>query len=108
FPIMAEGQPLGVMEFFSREINQPDEALLQIVRAIGSQVGQFIQRKQAEAALRDSEEQLRQLAHYDNLTGLPNRVLFYDRLTQTLAQARRNRWTTAVMFLDLDRFKNVN
>ena len=108
FPIMAEGQPLGVMEFFSREIKQPDEALLQIVRAIGSQVGQFIQRKQAEAALRDSEEQLRQLAHYDNLTGLPNRVLFYDRLTQTLAQARRNRWTTAVMFLDLDRFKNVN
>ena len=227
FPILAEGQPLGVIEFFSREIKQPDESLLQIVRAIGSQIGQFIQRKQAEAALRDSEEQLRQLAsnipqvfwitdvaqgefiyvspayesvtgrpvallrgdadwlstvhdddrervaaarttapggeydetfrivrpdgtvrwvrdrafpvrdeagrlhrvagiteditdrreaerqlqqlaHYDNLTNLPNRVLFYDRLKQTLSQARRNRWTTAVMFLDLDRFKNVN
>jgi GAF domain-containing protein len=54
FPILAEGQPLGVMEFFSREIKQPDESLLQIVRAIGSQIGQFIQRKQAEAALRDT------------------------------------------------------
>jgi diguanylate cyclase (GGDEF)-like protein/PAS domain S-box-containing protein len=108
FPILAEAQPLGVMEFFSRAIKQPDEALLQIVRAIGSQIGQFIQRKQAEAALRDSEEQLRQLAHYDNLTGLPNRVLFLDRLQQALSQARRNHWTMAVMFLDLDRFKNVN
>jgi len=108
FPILAEGQPLGVMEFYSYGSRQPDEALLQIVRAIGSQIGQFIQRKQAEAALRESEEQLRQIAHYDNLTGLPNRVLFYDRLKQALSQARRNQWTMAVMFLDLDRFKNVN
>ena len=108
FPIMADLQPLGVIEFFSREIKQPDEALLQFVGAIGSQIGQFVQRKQAEAALRASEEQLRQLAHYDNLTGLPNRVLYLDRLHQALSQARRNRWTMAVMFLDLDRFKNVN
>jgi diguanylate cyclase (GGDEF)-like protein/PAS domain S-box-containing protein len=108
FPIVAGNQPLGVVEFFSPEIKQPDEALLQIMGAIGSQIGQFIQRKQAEAALRSSEEQLRQLAHYDNLTRLPNRVLFYDRLKQALSQARRNQWTMAVMFLDLDRFKNVN
>jgi diguanylate cyclase (GGDEF)-like protein/PAS domain S-box-containing protein len=108
FPIVANEEPLGVVEFFSREIKQPDAALLQIVGAIGSQIGQFVQRTQAEAALRESEEQLRQLAHYDNLTGLPNRVLFLDRLDQALSQARRNTWTLAVMFLDLDRFKNVN
>ncbi|MBI4205676.1 MAG: PAS domain S-box protein, partial [Betaproteobacteria bacterium] len=58
--------------------------------------------------LRESEERLLYLAHYDNLTSLPNRVLFYDRLKQALSQARRNQWITAVMFLDLDRFKNVN
>ena len=58
--------------------------------------------------MRESEERLLYLAHYDNLTSLPNRVLFYDRLKQALSQARRNRWVTAVMFLDLDRFKNVN
>lgn len=57
---------------------------------------------------RDAEERLMYLAHYDALTSLPNRVLFYDRLKQALAQARRNDWITAVMFLDLDRFKNVN
>jgi diguanylate cyclase (GGDEF)-like protein/PAS domain S-box-containing protein len=58
--------------------------------------------------MRESEERLLYLAHYDNLTSLPNRVLFYDRLKQALSQAKRNEWITAVMFLDLDRFKNVN
>ena len=58
--------------------------------------------------MRESEERLLYLAHYDNLTNLPNRVLFYDRLKQALSQAKRNHWVTAVMFLDLDRFKNVN
>ncbi len=55
-----------------------------------------------------AEERLEHLAHYDTLTNLPNRALFYDRLKQTLAQARRNRWTMGVMFIDADRFKNVN
>ncbi len=59
FPILSGDQPLGVMEFYSREIRQPDVALLQIVRAIGSQIGQFIQRKEAEQALRTSEERYR-------------------------------------------------
>jgi diguanylate cyclase (GGDEF)-like protein/PAS domain S-box-containing protein len=59
------------------------------------------ERKQAEA-------RLVQLAHYDALTGLPNRALFNDRLQQTLQQARRDDWIVGVLFLDLDRFKLVN
>ncbi|MBX3652296.1 MAG: PAS domain S-box protein [Burkholderiales bacterium] len=55
-----------------------------------------------------SREQLAQLAHFDSLTGLPNRVLFNDRLRQSVAHARRNNWTLGVLFLDLDRFKLVN
>ena len=55
-----------------------------------------------------AEERVLHLAHYDALTNLPNRVLCYDRLKQALAQARRNAWSVAVMFVDLDRFKNVN
>ena len=65
-------------------------------------------RKQAEAALRESEERFRQLAHHDALTSLPNRALFYDRLKQTLALAKRNSWTVGVVLADLDRFKSVN
>ena len=57
---------------------------------------------------KQAQEQLANLAHYDSLTGLPNRVLFNDRLRQAIAQAHRNQWVLGVLFLDLDRFKTVN
>jgi diguanylate cyclase (GGDEF)-like protein/PAS domain S-box-containing protein len=101
FPVMAGTQPLGVMEFYSRQIGQPDHALLQVVQAIGSQVGQFVVRKQAE-------ERERYLANFDELTGLPNRTQFNQRLGHALARARRAEEPLAVLFIDLDRFKNVN
>lgn len=53
-------------------------------------------------------EELRYLAYYDELTGLPNRRLFLDRLDISLSHARRERQKLAVMFVDLDHFKNVN
>jgi diguanylate cyclase (GGDEF)-like protein/PAS domain S-box-containing protein len=228
FPIIATSKLIGMMEFFGREVRQPDEMLLLITRSVGSQIGQYIQRKQAEQAARESEEKFVQLssnipqvfwisdamiketvyvspaceqmlgvpvgaikrkprllvravhaedrarvyharkaaadgsydetyrivrpdgsvrwvhdrafpvrdsedrvyrvagiaedithrkeaeerllylAHYDALTGLPNRHRFYDRLTQSLARARRCDKLVAVMFLDLDRFKVTN
>jgi diguanylate cyclase (GGDEF)-like protein/PAS domain S-box-containing protein len=58
--------------------------------------------------LKQSEERLDFLAHHDTLTGLPNRLLFKDRLTKALQHANRKRNKVAVMFIDLDRFKNVN
>jgi len=54
------------------------------------------------------EAQLDRMAHHDSLTGLPNRLLFSDRLTQRIAEARRRGEQVAVMFLDMDRFKLVN
>jgi diguanylate cyclase (GGDEF)-like protein len=54
------------------------------------------------------EARLQQLAHFDQLTGLPNRALFSDRLRQSLARARRNKRRLALMFIDLDEFKPVN
>lgn len=54
------------------------------------------------------EERIRHLAHYDMLTGLPNRALLTDRMHQALALARRDKGMLAVMFLDLDKFKPVN
>jgi len=55
-----------------------------------------------------TEKQLEYQAYYDALTGLPNRLLFRDRVVIALAQARRNRRGVAVMYLDLDHFKLVN
>lgn len=57
---------------------------------------------------KENEERLHNLAHYDQLTGLPNRILFNERLRYALTQAERNRQQVAVMFLDLDGFKPVN
>lgn len=62
FPIMLHDEILGVVESFSREISQPDEELLQVVTNIGSQIGQFIERKRGEEALRESERRFRLLA----------------------------------------------
>ncbi len=54
------------------------------------------------------EESARHDAFHDTLTGLPNRVLFNDRLEHALAQAKRYDWSLAVMFMDLNKFKEIN
>src|SRR6476659_1039617 len=61
FPISFGKHFIGVMEFFSLEIREPDDDLLKIFSSIGSQMGQFVQRKRAEAALQKSKELLEQL-----------------------------------------------
>lgn len=55
-----------------------------------------------------AEQRLFELAHFDSLTGLPNRLLFLDRLRHTLFRAKRYANRLAVLFVDLDRFKNIN
>ncbi len=56
----------------------------------------------------EATSQVEQLAYYDTLTGLPNRSLFTDRLVVALAHAQRHRYKLAVLFLDVDRFKQIN
>lgn len=58
--------------------------------------------------LKHTNEQITALAHHDSLTGLPNRILFYDRLNQAITRARRDKVSIAVLYLDLDGFKLVN
>lgn len=55
-----------------------------------------------------SEREIHRLAYYDSLTGLPNRVLFKDRVRHAIAHAQRYRYHLALLFLDLDRFKLIN
>jgi diguanylate cyclase (GGDEF)-like protein len=58
--------------------------------------------------LRRQMEEIEQRALYDQLTGLPNRTLFRDRVEQAILTARRDRGSAAVMFLDIDHFKEIN
>jgi diguanylate cyclase (GGDEF)-like protein/PAS domain S-box-containing protein len=60
------------------------------------------------SATKQSEQQLERMAHYDNLTGLPNWLLLSARLDHALGQAQRYGHKVAVLFLDLERFKNIN
>ena len=55
-----------------------------------------------------ASSQVEQLAYYDTLTGLPNRSLFSDRLAVALTHANRHRYKLAILFLDIDRFKQIN
>jgi diguanylate cyclase (GGDEF)-like protein/PAS domain S-box-containing protein len=55
-----------------------------------------------------AEDELRYLANYDMLTNLPNRTLFLDRLEHAILQAQRNQTSIALLFIDLDNFKNIN
>jgi diguanylate cyclase (GGDEF)-like protein len=105
----------GLTEAFNEmlaQIQARDSALQDAQRQLEQRVQQLLQevadRKQAQAALRDSEEQLRHQAFHDALTGLPNRALMNDRLAVALAHAHRNLSRLAVMFLDVDRFKLIN
>lgn len=57
---------------------------------------------------KEAEENLRKIANFDSLTNLPNRALLVDRIQHSLEQAKRNHKQNALMFIDLDRFKQVN
>ncbi len=85
-------------ESLERAVAERTAALKAANRRLEQEIGE---RKQAE-------ERARHLADHDALTGLPNRRLLEDRLTQALALSYRNRRQTAVMFVDLDRFKTIN
>ncbi|MFO7982730.1 MAG: EAL domain-containing protein, partial [Desulfuromonadales bacterium] len=61
-----------------------------------------------EKQLNENRRRLQELAHNDPLTGLPNRLLFDDRLTRALNRCKRSDGELALVFLDLDRFKNIN
>ncbi|MGH8807486.1 MAG: EAL domain-containing protein [Noviherbaspirillum sp.] len=101
FPVMADGRVLGVIECFSIDQCQPEAAMARMLKSVGSQIGQYFQRKSVE-------NKLRYVAAHDSLTGLPNRSMFQQALEHALSRAARYNEELAVLFIDLDRFKIVN
>ena len=94
----AESQLLKAREQLECLVNERTQQLSQTVQALE----QKVQEQQA------AEARIQQLAHFDPLTGLPNRALLQERSSQAIQMARRNGEPLALLFLDLDHFKNVN
>jgi diguanylate cyclase (GGDEF)-like protein/PAS domain S-box-containing protein len=97
------GEPYGSLAFASRsprvdEIDQSERDFVHLM-------AHFLSAALERAA---QNERIEQLAFNDGLTGLPNRTLFNDRIEQALASARRYNHRFAVMYMDLDKFKDVN
>lgn len=86
----------------------PRWLVINAVKDEGGQVLNYIGTLTDMAPVKQSLERLEYLAHHDPLTGLPNRLLFRARLAHALIQAKRLRQQVAVMFVDLDHFKQIN
>jgi diguanylate cyclase (GGDEF)-like protein len=112
---LANGDPLPGM-ISALDKNEAVRKVLQEVSGALTAVNQTLQVEIRDrtmvdhqlAAAVEQEEGARNAALHDNLTGLPNRLLFRDRLEHGIAQAKRHRWILAVMFVDLDNFKSIN
>jgi len=74
---------------------------------LGSYVD-ITKQKEAMASIQKARDELGYQAEHDILTGLPNRTLYFDRLNQAIKKASRNSTKAAVIFMDLDRFKEIN
>ena len=101
-PLRVENKIIGSMILQSyTDPNLYSKKDIKLMEFVSQQIATAIERKQAE-------EKLKFLSLYDSLTKLPNRVLFYDRMKQEIAYAKREQKKFALMFLDLDDFKEVN
>jgi diguanylate cyclase (GGDEF)-like protein/PAS domain S-box-containing protein len=111
-PGLAELQTRGSVSFEHWPLAAQDKSLVDVefvgnvyevdgARIVQCNIRNITDRKQAEA-------RIRYMALHDALTGLPNRILFKDRLTQAIRLAHRNRERVVVLMLDLDHFKHIN
>ncbi|MEZ4483428.1 MAG: EAL domain-containing protein [Syntrophotaleaceae bacterium] len=100
------------MRAVSKERNYKRRVKMERHDELGSLIDDFnemlVQIEMRDQELRSKQKRLDYLAHHDTLTDLPNRLLFHDRLHHAIAKASRMRQKLALLFLDLDRFKNIN
>jgi diguanylate cyclase (GGDEF)-like protein len=97
----SKDQLIGTLTLYKRLDREPPEPDAQLIGICANLAGIAIESCQ-------SADRIRHLAHHDDLTGLPNRLLFNFQLHQALARAERSGGTAGVLFLDLDRFKIIN
>lgn len=97
----AKGPAIGVLAFYYNDQRTPSVLHQQMIDVIIPLCALAMERE-------SNRESIRQLAFYDSLTHLPNRSLLHAKADQALIEARRDKTSLAVLFIDLDRFKQIN
>jgi len=101
-PVMtAQNNVLGTFALYSSEVRRPTPREMEFVAMATHIAGIAIERRRGD-------ERIQFMAHHDDLTGLPNRAFFKERMAKTLHQARRSGRKVTVAYIDLDDFKDIN
>ena len=121
-PVFSGEDIVAVLAFFASDVTEPKEGLLETLAQVGGLLGRVVERMEAQEEVnrrmnelatevlvrKRAEEKIQHLANHDALTGLPSLRLGKDRLANAIANAKRHKRKAAVMFVDLDGFKEVN
>jgi diguanylate cyclase (GGDEF)-like protein/PAS domain S-box-containing protein len=104
----------GYARDFELKLRKKDGAIMDCVVSVSTKTGENGKIIEYRGIVRDitarkkAQETVRHMAYHDQLTGLPNRLLFHDRLNMAMARAQRSRTSIAIMMFDLDKFKSIN
>ncbi|GGY73438.1 diguanylate cyclase domain-containing protein [Marinobacter zhanjiangensis] len=107
-PIIRHGRSVGALYLCSRERRAFDEEIIGLLVRMAGNLSFALQNFEHEEKRREAEERAHYLATHCGLTGLPNRNLLTDLLGQAIASVGRTGHRPAIMFIDLDRFKEIN
>jgi diguanylate cyclase (GGDEF)-like protein len=107
-PLTRGGRSIGVLMVFINKWWAIDEEIIALLARMAENVSVALECFEQEANRKNAEERARYLATHDDLTGLPNRVMFSQTLNESIKLARRHNQLFSVMFIDLDRFKIIN
>jgi len=107
-PLQLHSEVLGALAIYAPEPNVFKDAEVVLLEELASDLAFGIQTIRDRQAHEKAREHVHKLAYYDRLTGLPNRLLFQDRLHQTVLEASLQTYNLGIIFLDLDGFKKVN
>src|SRR3989475_588147 len=100
-PLMVGGEAIGVLALYAAEIGAFDDEEMHLLLELAGDISFALEHI-------DKAEKLDYLAYYDQLTGLANRTLFYERVEQLLTAAAREERKIALVILDVERFKTIN